>query len=75
MLAYAPPEVSEEMHNYGIFLCGGSSALPGLTETLSTLTGLSVTPISDPALALVSAIGKLCGEREKVAKLLNLKQI
>lgn len=75
MLAYAPPEVSEEMLDNGIFLCGASSALPGLIEQLSSLTNLNVTPITDPSVALVSALGKLCGEREKVAKLLNLKQI
>ena len=75
MLAYAPTEVSEEMTENGIYLCGGSGSLPGLSEMLTALTNINVTIISDPALALVSALGKLCGEREKVAKLLNLKQI
>lgn len=75
MLAYAPPEVSEEMTENGIFLCGGSSALPGLEETIATITGLKVTPLNDPATYLISALGSLCGDREKVAKLLNLKQI
>ena len=75
MLAYAPPEVSEEMNDGGIFLCGGSSMIPGVCEALVSLTGIKVTPLDDPSTTLVSSLGLLCGEREKVAKLLNLKQI
>ncbi len=75
MLAYAPTEVSEEMTEKGIFLCGGSSVIPGLCEYLANETGLKVTLLNDPSTTLISALGLLCGERDKVAKLLNLKQI
>ncbi len=75
MLAYAPAEVSEEMTEKGIFLCGGSSVLPGLSEYLANATGLKVTLLDDPSTSLISALGLLSGEKEKVSKLLNLKQI
>lgn len=75
MLAYAPPEVSEEMTENGIYLCGGSAVIPGLCELLANLTNIKVTLLDDPALTLISSLGLLCGERDKVAKLLNLKQI
>lgn len=74
MVSYAPTEVADEMSENGIYLCGGTSQLPGISEWIANETGLKVTLIDDSSSTVISALGLLTGEREKVANLLNLKK-
>lgn len=74
MISYAPTEVADEVSANGIFLCGGTSQLPGISEWIANETGLKVTLLEDASSTVISALGLLTGEREKVANLLNLKK-
>lgn len=75
MVSYAPTEIADEVSANGIFLCGGTASLPGISEWIANQTGLKVTLLDDPSSTLISALGMLSGEKEKVASLLNLKKV
>ncbi len=75
MLSYAPTEIADEVTENGIYLCGGTAQIPGISEWIANKTGLKVTLLDDPSSSIISALGLLSGEREKVANLLNLKKM
>ena len=75
MISYAPTEIADEVTENGIFLCGGTALLPGICEYVANQTGLKVTLLDDPSSTVISALGALSGEREKVATLLHLKKV
>ena len=52
VLASAPPEVSADISERGIMVCGGSGAATGLTEALRETTGLAVVHTERPDHAL-----------------------
>ena len=43
-----PPELSSDISDYGIVLCGGGSLLPGLPEYIKNALGMNVTRAKDP---------------------------
>lgn len=47
-LEETPPELSSDISDYGIILCGGGSLLPGLPEYLKNALGMNVTRAKDP---------------------------
>ncbi len=75
MITYAPTEVSEYMTERGIYVCGGSSLLPGLCEYMANLTKLKVTLLDDAQSCVINALGTLVNEREKLADFLKLSKI
>lgn len=75
MVTYAPTDVSENMTEKGIYLCGGSSLLPGLCEYIANLTRMKVTLLDDAQSTVINALGTLVGERDKLAEFLKLKNI
>ncbi len=43
-----PPELSSDISDYGILLCGGGSLLPGLAEYIKEKLGMNVSRAKDP---------------------------
>ena len=43
-----PPELSSDISDYGLVLCGGGSLLPGLAEYIRDALGMNVTRAKDP---------------------------
>lgn len=43
-----PPELSSDISDYGILVCGGGSLIPGLTEYIKNDLGMNVTRAKDP---------------------------
>ena len=43
-----PPELSSDISDYGILLCGGGSLLPGLADIIKNALGMNVTRAKDP---------------------------
>lgn len=58
-LENVPPEISGDVHTYGLMLCGGSAALPGIGRAISQTTGLRVTVARDPAGCVIRGLGKI----------------
>ena len=75
MVSYAPTEVADDTSENGVYICGGTAQLPGICEFVANATGLKVTLLEDPSSTVISALGLLSGERERVADLLNLKKV
>lgn len=75
MITYAPTEVAEAMSEKGIFLCGGSSLLPGLCEYMANLSRMKVTLLDDAQSTVINALGTLVSERDKLAEFLKLSNI
>lgn len=75
MVTYAPTDVSETMTERGIYICGGSATLPGLCEYVANLTKLKVTLLEDAPSSVITAIGTLVNERDKLAEFLKLSKI
>jgi len=48
VLSQTPPELSADIMDRGILLCGGGSQLPGLDQILRTSTGLPVLGVAKP---------------------------
>lgn len=43
-----PPELSSDISDYGIMICGGGSLLPGLTEYIKNALGMNVARAKEP---------------------------
>lgn len=57
-----PPELSSDISDYGILVCGGGSLLPGLTEYIKNDLGMNVARAKDPMDCVCLGINKiLCG--------------
>lgn len=54
-----PPELSSDISDYGIILCGGGSLLPGLPEYISHALGVIVTRAKDPMDCVASGINRI----------------
>lgn len=75
MITYAPTEVSENISEKGIFVCGGTAQLPGLCEYVANLTKLKVTLLDDPQSSVITALGSLVAERDKLAEFMKLSKV
>lgn len=58
-LENVPPEISGDVHAFGIMLCGGMALLPGLPQALARRTGLRVTLAKDPMDCVIRGIGMI----------------
>lgn len=54
-----PPEISSDIYDYGITLCGGTALLGGICEYLSEKLGVEVKLADDPLDCCVSGMGKM----------------
>lgn len=59
VLARTPPELSADILQRGMVLCGGSSLLPGLPELFGEASGLPVVLAEDPRRCTVIGTGEL----------------
>ena len=56
-LASTPPEISSDIIDRGVVLCGGASLLPGLVEIFSQATGLDFVLDESPLRCVVRGAG------------------
>lgn len=54
-----PPELSSDISDYGILLCGGGSLLPGLADVLKETLGMNVTRAKDPLDCVALGLGRI----------------
>ena len=64
-LEIAPPELSADIFDNGIYLTGGGALLRGLDKRLATKTKLPIHVAEDPLLAVVKGTGKALGDIER----------
>lgn len=53
------PEISGDIHTYGLMLCGGSATMPGLDRAIAEETGLRVTIARSPADCVIRGLGMI----------------
>jgi rod shape-determining protein MreB len=53
------PEISGDVHTFGIMLCGGSALLPGLPQAIARRTGLRVTLAANPQDCVIQGLGRI----------------
>ncbi len=61
-----PPEVTSDLYEKGMTICGGVSNIKGLDVLIESFTGLKVTVAKEPELCVINGL-------EKVIELLNKK--
>ena len=64
-LEIAPPELSADIYDNGIYLTGGGALLRGLDKRLAAKTKLPIHVAEDPLLAVVKGTGKALKDIEK----------
>lgn len=69
-----PPELATEIRKKGVFICGGTAKMPGLTEYISVRLDLPVTELVDITEAVAIGGGRLIDDRSLLNSLLNLKK-
>jgi rod shape-determining protein MreB len=57
-LEIAPPELSADIYDNGIYLTGGGALLRGLDKRIAAKTKLPIHVAEDPLLAVVKGTGK-----------------
>ncbi|MBT9588864.1 rod shape-determining protein [bacterium] len=58
VLAQASPEVSADLLEEGLWCCGGSAQLTGLTDFLEQISGLRVRPVTAPEQAAIRGLAE-----------------
>ena len=61
-LENAPPELSSDLVDRGIMMCGGGSLLKNLDQLISKETGLPISVADNPLLSVVLGAGKVLDE-------------
>lgn len=64
VLAQTPPELSADIMDRGILLCGGASQLAGLDQVLRQFTGLPVLGVENPGQAAARGAAKILASNE-----------
>ena len=64
-LEIAPPELSADIYDNGIYLTGGGALLRGLDKRLAAKTKLPIHVAEDPLLAVVKGTGSALKDIEK----------
>lgn len=54
-----PPELSSDISDYGILICGGGSLLPGLTDYIKNELGMNVTRAKSPKSCVCLGINRI----------------
>lgn len=63
-----PPELSSDIAERGIVLCGGGSLIPGLLKLVSNETKMPVSVASEPLSSVVLGCAKLLGDQQLLAR-------
>ncbi len=58
-LENVPPEISGDVHTFGLMLCGGCALLPGIAGAIARRTGLRVTVARNPLDCVIRGIGMI----------------
>ena len=74
ILEKAPPEISSDIIDSGIFLTGGSAGIKGFDELMSSETDLDVNVCEDSANTVVNGLGKIINNSKLHSLALTLKQ-
>ncbi len=53
------PEISADIHNYGLMLTGGCAVIPGMAAAISRCTGLRVTVAKDPLDCVINGLNRI----------------
>jgi rod shape-determining protein MreB len=72
VLAQTPPELSADIIDRGVLLCGGGSQLSGLDQVLRNATGLPVLGVAAPTQAAVAGAATLLGDPSLLSRLTSL---
>ena len=70
-LGATPAELSSDIMDRGIVLCGGGSQLTGLDQVLREKTGVPVNVADEPHLAIVKGCGEVIQDLEKFKNVLR----
>jgi rod shape-determining protein MreB len=73
VLSSAPPELSAEILRKGVFMCGGSSQIPGIKEYIAKKLALPVIPLEDVENAVAIGGGYFFGEKTYLSDLLGIR--
>lgn len=73
VLNMCPPELAGEIGKKGIFICGGTSNLPGLLDYISVRLSLPVTQLMDEDNAVAEGAGILLSDRRLLSDMLNVR--
>jgi rod shape-determining protein MreB len=71
VLAQTPPELSADIMDRGIMLCGGGSQLPGMGQVLRLSTGLPVLSVENPGLSAVLGAAALLENLELLDRVIG----
>ncbi|HPD02586.1 MAG TPA: rod shape-determining protein [Eubacteriales bacterium] len=72
VLAATPPELAAEIGRRGLYLSGGTAALPGLKEFLSARLSMPVTPLADIENAVAIGGGRLLSDNRLLSDLTGI---
>lgn len=67
-LAETPPELSADLHEHGVVLCGGLSRMPTLGRLLRESTGLAVSRAAEPELCVIRGAALLLDNQDLLAR-------
>ncbi len=73
ILASTPPELSAEVLRKGVFLCGGSSQIPGIKEYISKRLTLPIIPLDDTENAVAIGGGYFFSDKAFLSDLLGVR--
>ncbi len=59
VLDEVPPEIANDVYDYGLMLTGGCAGIPGLSTAIRRATGLRVTLARNPRDCVIKGLGKL----------------
>lgn len=74
ILERTPPEISSDIIDSGIYITGGSSALPGLDTLIAKETDLKINICEDPTNTVVKGLGKIIEDKKLSTLAYTLKQ-
>jgi rod shape-determining protein MreB len=68
-----PPEISADVVDRGIYLCGGGSSVLGIERYFYKALKIPVNIVNEPAYACVSGLGKIISDKKLFEKYAGLK--
>ena len=59
VLERVPPEIANDIYQFGLMLSGGCAVIPGLPDAIRRETGLKVTIARNPRDCVINGLGRL----------------
>lgn len=64
VLERVPPEIANDVYQFGLMLSGGCAVIPGLPDAIRRDTGLKVTVARDPRDCVIGGLGRIINHPE-----------